>query len=386
MPRPGRIGFDAAVIAVLSTLGVAFPSAAQKCPPLPEGTTCTQFHYHVLMWNPRERTYQEIAGRHRFVSLEACEKAKSEAAKENGSLAEFIKTSVESSFQPAQFRECHCDRTTDRTSGVFLDTSARIAQMRMEDDAAWWIRERLLSSNAPRTGEFLGLLFEQQVRADRFLRKPLPSRLPESSTPPATAVLLDTRIGGATSAPPIAANLAFIDIPLPGSTTAPATGGPSSVKTAEPSAAFFTYELARADAILTASEKISEDNLKSAVHRELARRKRVLANLRTIANACPSNGPTARALSVANDEPARLTVIRGLFGDVVVRAWAPTDARGAAATTAIPEDAKTAVVFDPGADVDVRRAALYAALGQDRQFSVAETQTFANVIEELVTK
>jgi hypothetical protein len=377
-----------AVAAVLFLLFTAPAEAQVKCPPLPEGTTCGHYHYHILVWQPQERTYREVSGVRKYVSLEACDKAKTQSAKENQTLAEFMKASVDSAFQPDQFRDCHCDRTTDPSSGVFLDTAARIAQMRIEQEAAWTTRERLLSSDHPKAGESLRMLFGREVHTDRFLRKTFPPRLPERSAPPATATLLDTRVGGPADTPPIAANLSFIEIPLPGGATAPPAENtvPAASGDADPARGFFLYELARADAILTASDQISEEEMKSIVRREVVRRKRVIENLRTITRACDADGPTMRALRVANDEAARLAVIRGLFGDTVVRAWAPTDARGAAATTAISADAKAALVFDAAADVALRRASLYATLGQERQLSEAETNTFVTVLEELISK
>lgn len=391
MPTPGNERRRCAeAVVVLLLLLLASPSEAQpmKCPPLPEGSTCGHYHYHVLVWQPQDRTYREVSGRRQFISVDACEKAKAGAAKENQSLAEFMKTSVDSAFQPDQFRECHCDRTTDPTSGVFLDAATKLAQMRIEHEATWTTRERLLSSDAPRAGEYLQMLFGREVRADRFLRHAVPSRLPEKTAPPASAALLDTKVGGPVDAPPIAANLSFIDILVPGAAAAATLSQPKSAPAegAEPLSGFFAYELARADAILTASENISESDVRSSVRREVARRKRVLENLRIITKACDAEGPTIRAMRVATDEGARLTVIRGLFGDAVARAWATSDARGAAATTAIPQEAKGALVFDSTADVDVRRETLYASLGQERSLSQAETITFANVVEELVSK
>jgi hypothetical protein len=380
----------------LSILFAASTWAQSKCPALPEGSVCDHFHYHVMIWDPSERTYSEVSDTHQFTTVETCEKAKAERAKESQSIADFMKANVDSSFQGNRFGDCHCDRTSDPSSGVFLDPAARIAQLRVEQDAAWTIRERLLSNGSPQAPGYIRLLFGREIRGDRYLRETVPARVPNKVARPPAATLLDTKIGATAEAVPIAANVAFVDIPAP-----VAAGGSSVASTPAPTQApmvittptetegvrsFFLTEVARADAILASSEKIVDADVKSAVRQELMRRRHVLDNLRTITRLSASDGLMVRRLTAATDDAAKIAVIRGLFGSDVSGAWAPSDAKLVASTRSISTDVKPPVVFDSTADVSVRRAALFALLGQDRQLPSTEAVSFTKVVEELLNK
>jgi hypothetical protein len=384
---------------LLTMLMTAGLRAQTKCPALPEGTVCEHYHYHVLVWQPHERTYQEVAATRQFVSREVCEKWRADAAKESQSVADYMKTSkTDTSMQADRLGDCHCDRTTDPSSGVFLDAKARMNQLRTEQESAWTIRERLLASELPTAGEYIRLLFGKEPRLDRVFRETVPVRLPENAVAPATAVLLDTKIGGQSEAPPIAANLSLIEIPLPGGPSLPPAAVDKMPRAAtastlaapesegEPSRDFFLYELARTDRILTASETISDPDVKTAVRQEVARRKRVLDNLRAIARISDPNSTIVRTLQGATDEASRLAAVRGLFGAEVARAWAPADARGAAVTSGLAADSKPTVVFDSASDVDARRAALYGVLAQEHRLSPEEAAPFTKVVEELLKK
>jgi hypothetical protein len=384
------------LLTILMTAGLR----AQTCPALPEGTICEHYHYHVLVWQPYERTYQEVAATRQFVTREACEKSRADAAKESQSIADYMKTSkTDSSMQADRFGDCHCDRTMEPSSGVFLDAKARMSQLRTEQESAWVIRERLLASELPTAGEYIRLLFGREPRLDRVFRETVPARLPENTARPAAAVLLETKIGAQSETPPVAANLSLIEIPPPGggaalppsaaATTPPASAG-STLATAEsqrePSSDFFVYELARANAILSDSETISDPDIKNAVHQEVARRKRVLDNLRIIVRLSDPNSVTVRTLRGATDEASRLAVVRALFGAEVAPAWAPADARGAAATSALAADANPALVFDAAGNVAARRATLYGVLGLEHRLSPEEAASFTRVVEELLGK
>ncbi len=383
---------------LLTVLVAAGLRAQSKCPALPEGAVCENYHYHVLVWQPYEQTYQEVAATRQFVSRGACEKGRADAAKESQSVADYMKLSkTDTSMQADRLGDCHCDRTTDPSSGVFLDAKARVNQLRTEQESAWAIRERLLASELPTAGEYIRLLFGREPRLDRVFRETVPARLPERTVPPATAVLLDTKIGGQGEAPPIAANLTLIEIPLPGTPPPPSAADKMPPSTAastlaahesegEPSRDFFVYELARADAILAASEAISDPDVKTAVRQEVARRKRLLDNLRAIARVSDPNSLTVRTLRGAIDDASHLAAVRGLFGVEVARAWAPADARGVAAMSGLAADPKPTVIFDSASAVAARRAALYGVLAQEHRLSPEEAAPFTKVVEELLRK
>lgn len=374
---------------LLTMLMTAGLRAQTKCPALPEGTVCDHYHYHMLVWQPSERTHKEVAATRQFVSREACDKWKADAAKESQSIADYMKSSkIDSSMQADRLGDCHCDRTTDPSSGVFLDAKARMTQLRTRQDAAWSLRERLLSKPLPPAGDYIRLLFGREPRLDRFFRESVPARLPEKAISPAAAVLLDTKIGAQSKTPPIATNQSLVEVPLPGGAVTAAAGATPAAPDSEgePARNFFVYELARADAILTDSNTISDSDVKRTVRQEVVRRKRVLDNLRTIASISDPNSATVRTLRAANDEASRLAVVRGLFGAEVAPAWAPADARGAAATSGLAADPKPALVFDSAGDVAARRAALYGVLGQEHRLSAEEAASFTKVVEELLKK
>src|ERR1041385_3041107 len=104
--------------------------AQSKCPPLPEGTPCGHYHYPLAVWNIEARAFSEVVPNARYVSLAACEKARTEAMRENTAMVEFVRTSIESSMSANRFGDCHCDRTEDTSSGSFLDTGTRMNTLR----------------------------------------------------------------------------------------------------------------------------------------------------------------------------------------------------------------------------------------------------------------
>jgi tetratricopeptide (TPR) repeat protein len=170
----------------------------------------------VLVWQPYPQTYQEVVGTRRFVSREACEKGRANAAKESQSVADYMKASkADTSMQANRLGDCHCDRTTDPSSGVFLDTKARMNQLRVEQESAWTIRERLLGSELPTAGEYIRLLFGREPRLDRIFRETVPERLPQIAVRPPSGALRDTKKGGQSEPPPT--NLTLAAIPPSGS-------------------------------------------------------------------------------------------------------------------------------------------------------------------------
>ena len=161
------------------TLLLAVPLLAQtKCPPLAEGAPCDRYHYHVAVWNIENRSYDNVAATRQFASMAACDKARGQAVRENAALSDFVKLKIDGSMLPNRFGDCHCDRTQDPSSAAFLDAKARMLQLREQQDAAWTMRERLLSRGVPGSGDHLNALFGAAPRLDRFLREMMPPRLP----------------------------------------------------------------------------------------------------------------------------------------------------------------------------------------------------------------
>jgi len=211
-------------------LSAASMLAQTKCPPLPEGAACSQYHYHVGLWNIEARTFSDVATTTRFVSLAACDKARAEAMRENASLAEFVRTSVDSSMSANRFGDCHCDRTEDAASASFLDGRSRTTQLRSQQDAAWTLRERLLSRETPGIGDRLKNVFAPPPRWDRFLRETIPTRVPLSSVPRPAARLIESSVNPQTPMPEIAEHISLVPVP-------PIPAAPASQPQAQPATA-----------------------------------------------------------------------------------------------------------------------------------------------------
>src|ERR1043165_346056 len=104
----GRVRGATYLASLLTILIAAMPRAQTKCPAPAEGTVCDHFHAHLLVWQPGERTYQEVTATRQFISPAACEKWKADSAKESQSIADYMKTAkIDSSMQADRLGECH---------------------------------------------------------------------------------------------------------------------------------------------------------------------------------------------------------------------------------------------------------------------------------------
>jgi hypothetical protein len=202
-------------------LAAAGAFAQSKCPPLPEGAPCDHYHYHVAVWNIEAHTFSDVAATARFVSLAACEKARAQAIRESTALAEFVRTAIDSSMSANRIGDCHCDRTEDRSSASFLDLRTRANQLRSQQDAAWSLRERLLSRELPDIASRLKNVFGPPPRLDRFFRETMPARVPLSTAPQPVAILLESTVGSHAPTPPIAENMALVAVALTPAPSAP---------------------------------------------------------------------------------------------------------------------------------------------------------------------
>lgn len=229
--------FDTKTAAFALTLFLTVTLHAQtKCPPLPEGTTCDRYHYHVAVWSIESHTYEDIAATRVFVSAAACDKARTVAVRENALLADFMRTTkIDTSMVPNRFGDCHCDRTEDASSTGFLNAKTRAAQLRAQQDAAWSLRERLLGQDVPGVPDRLLSLFGHPPASDRFLRETMPPRPPATTAVRVPAALLDSTIGSQTATPPIAASLSLVPVPVPApSPVVPQQAQPTAAKPPAP--------------------------------------------------------------------------------------------------------------------------------------------------------
>src|SRR5207248_224770 len=133
---------------------------------------------------------------------------------------------------------CHCDRTQEPSSPVFLTAKQRIVQLRAQQDAEWSLRERLLGQNVPGAGDRLNSIFGRPPAGDRFLRETVPQRLAPSTAVRAPATLLESTIGSSNAAPAIAASLSLVPVSAPpappAQTPAPVAKSPAAAPEVQP--------------------------------------------------------------------------------------------------------------------------------------------------------
>ncbi|HWW60120.1 MAG TPA: hypothetical protein VN181_02020, partial [Thermoanaerobaculia bacterium] len=104
---------------------------------------------------------------------------------------------------------------------------------------------------------------------------------------------------------------------------------PSAEETAsaqETAESFVSYETQRIQNVLTASEGISDGDLKARVLEACVQRLQVLSNLRSLIEGAGVASRLANAARVAQSESDRVALARRLFGSDITSHWAPKDA------------------------------------------------------------
>ncbi|MEA2235470.1 MAG: hypothetical protein QOC81_194 [Thermoanaerobaculia bacterium] len=217
-----------AIFALTFILGAALHGQT-KCPPLPEGATCDHYHYHVSVWNIDSHVFEDIRVTRPFVSAAACDKARVEAVRENALLADFVKTAkIDTSMLPNRFGDCHCDRTQEASSATFVDAKARVTQLRVQQDVAWSLRERLLGQSVTGVAERLSSLFGNAPAIDHFFRETMPPRLPGATSVRVPATLLETTIASRSSKSVVAAGFSLVPVPAFGAPLVVAPQAPAA--------------------------------------------------------------------------------------------------------------------------------------------------------------
>ena len=399
-------------ITVLVAVLVVFAgsSAAQtlKCPPLPAGATCGHYHYHYKIWMANARALEDALSFRQFVSAEACERAKAEAAGRNDVLAEIIKTEkIDGSFQPNVYGECHCDRTDEKGRPVFVDARARLAVAQRIRESQWLIRDKFLSADKSSALETVRSLFAAESAPDRFLYQKFPVAIADDRTASAAVPLADTHIGERSQTGEVAPAAVLVDVapPMPAAgqggptrAAAPAVHEQRRPPLAEPppspqapakglagARAFFDYEAARIAAILKASEGIQETPVRDSIRSACEERRQVLLNLSGVAAAAPQASPLNDALQRISNEADRLAFVRALFGAKAVTPWAPSDARDVLAAglpKSSADDPVHALVSVESREA--RSAALYTVLARRPGLSDADRPAVLRAIESLL--
>jgi hypothetical protein len=120
------------------------------CPPAASigAHACETYHFHVAMYRPDSRTFQELYGINQFASQSACDRAREAAIKRNLATVERMRVK-DQQYEPDRFGTCHCDMTIDRASANYLNELQRIGQVRSAEEIRQRVRERLLDNNVP---------------------------------------------------------------------------------------------------------------------------------------------------------------------------------------------------------------------------------------------
>jgi hypothetical protein len=350
--RAHASGLLVAALTAASALGQALLCPPSATPP----ARCDVFHYHVQMYNPEIRGFNEFSGINQFASQAACERARDAAMRHNAAVVDFYRQRNDKRYLPDNFGPCHCDM-----SATYLNDVARNAQLRQAGDTRLRVRERLMDAEVPTDSD---LMREAVAPAGSPFGAaklvPLPPAPPPTAmaNEPADLRMPKSEIGDA----PAISELPLAEIvPTPAMPPAPvATPATPEVKVDEPAPpaddpadAFVSVETDRIQKILAASTALSDVKILEACTRRL----QVLSNLRMLIE--NSKGSLAAAARGAHGESDRLALVAKLFGSDMPAHWAPRDARDVVVDL-MPDPA--GVLRNPSALAEQKRHALYSYL------------------------
>lgn len=323
-------------------------AAAQQalvCPPAAAGRACDAFHYHVAMYSPERKSFHEITGANRFATQAACERAREQQLAANAKIVDWFRNVREQQYEPDRFGACHCDMTTDRASATFLDAGQRALQLRTAEEIRLRVRERLFDNRLTSDSELIRGLYADPPATPLLGAPKLVPLPPPSTVTIATAAedLLATKTIDTSKPPVVAMDLPLAEIgDVPPQVAAdppvreevvqaePAVVEPPSdeelLSAQETAERFIRYETQRIDNILKASAAIANENVKAKIFEACMERIQLLSNLRLLIEGSGMRSRLTAAARDAHSESERLALIGRLFGESVVRHWAPSDA------------------------------------------------------------
>src|SRR5687768_6693538 len=104
----------ALLVLLLMWHGLAGSAAAAEtdlvCPALPDGKTCSQFHYHVDLYRPDSKTRFVISANRGFATPAACEQAREAHIRRNIAVVDHFTLLKVEQHEPDRVGPCHCDR------------------------------------------------------------------------------------------------------------------------------------------------------------------------------------------------------------------------------------------------------------------------------------
>lgn len=400
------------------------PAFAQSllCTPSPGGSTrpCEAHHYHLQLYRLDTKTSQEFWGLNGFASSEACEAARSAVERAHQAIAAFIRAKQPKAVaEQARIGPCHCDLTHDRTNAKFLDETQRLRQIRDAEEIKARLRERLLDMDMPAESELIRALV---VAPSSFPTAAWPRSVAPPETPkgytilPSEVTLKDTGVARETArSAAVETQFDLVDVPSPAGAreqAADAAGAPAGEELSvsgtespgepEPAVAgadggtqespadqFISYETARVNDILRASETIDDEALRQRIFEASMQRLQLLSNLRRIVEGSGARSRLSALTRSATDEAGRIGLIRKLFGEQMAERWASLNPRDAVfeISEAVASD-PIAVLRDSSGRFSEsdRQRALFMVLARDSAMTSSQEEWLAGVVERLVTQ
>jgi hypothetical protein len=382
------MGHSVALLILLSA-GTVNAQTMTCAPARTDAPECRRFHYHVRAWQPRPRTFTEVAATPVYSTRSQCDAARAIAQKTSQTFAEQVTLSkVDGKFQADVLGNCHCDSTDDPASRSFLDDAARLRQRRALQDVAWQNREMLLDNSSPAAAQLLRSSMAPATTFDRFLGEKLPGNAPTVVSEVKPLALLDTLVGAAVPHPAIAGEIGLLTLDAP--PVAPAGPLHATISAAVTPAsrdnagsAFLTYESARIAAVERASAVLSDSAMRNAIRLACDQRRQVLANLERVGTASDRDGRLVRAMELATNEGDHLALLRSLFGAEIAASWTAADAKEAVLRNSV--DAREAqTILQESADDERRRVAVYFLLARYSVVPQEEVRALAAAINGLL--
>lgn len=391
--RRAAVGWSLAVVLLIPGIS----SAQGLTCPQPAGSNegCRSYHFHQAVWQPVIRGFSEVFSDGTFVSKEKCDTARAAAEEADTALMEKIKVDkIDNSFMATRFGECHCDRTLDPGSPVYLDNKGRIEQIRAKNEANWYLLEKFVARGTALAGPADPSFRPHHVPREGLLSETLTASSTGAAPAGRTSAinLKETTIGGSGNLPPIAAGLHLVEVTPPRgviggaqpgrlATPVPVGAAPSRFdplpagNAASPGDEFFQRELAA----IQAFEENATGRSKAELVKELERRRLVLRRLRDIVQASPPDAALRKRASAAIEESERRQFLRDLFGPAIASSW-----REAGLSDLSPIPGTPLIILFESPDPDLRRQAFHAVLADSKDLEISDFIRIASAAETLI--
>lgn len=414
------------------TVALICPSGSSSA----AGGSCRMRHYHVAMWRPDTKGFEEIFGQNSFASLPACEKAMELETKENqAAIAALLTADKDAKVATNRYGPCHCDMTLDRSNPNFLTDDHRDQKRRAAAEIVLKLRDRLLSAEVNSGSDLVRALwtssndYRSPITESRLT--PLPKGSMAETPRYSAADLKDTQTSSTSQRSAPAVKFSLVDVPgtlgvappetngsmpgIPSLPAAPPSAGemPASPANSSPSVSapsppeettageeeggeddgttdrFIAFETARVQEFLRAGGAIHDDAIKSKIFEASMQRLQLLSNLRSVIDSGGSRSRLAMLARGAKGPDGRLRFVERVFGSEIRSHWAPQDAKEIilAPRPEVDSDPIAVLRDATGRFSDVqRRYALYMLLARSQELSEAQKAWLAELLEASISQ